>query len=136
MFETIRWRCHAHVADRPGAERIVGRLGALSPLPLEIEGYERYWKFPELAELRMVSPLKCATPDSALLTTLECASKFATPWSLFDPAAHNAHEFEGIASANVGARFTVPGIEWMHFYVTGEPPTPSNPRGRTPEAGA
>src|SRR5688572_12979909 len=59
MFETIRWRCYAHVADRRGAERVVGRIGELLPHTIEIKSYERYWKFPELAELRFVSPLRC-----------------------------------------------------------------------------
>ncbi|GGW79703.1 hypothetical protein GCM10010383_04140 [Streptomyces lomondensis] len=33
-----------------------------------------------------------------------------------EPGAH--HEFEGIASSDVGARFSVAGIEWMEFTAT------------------
>ncbi|MBB4715144.1 hypothetical protein BJ965_005026 [Streptomyces luteogriseus] len=51
MFETIRWRCSAHVADRRGAERVVGRVERLLPHTVEIESYERY-AFP----LRLLSP--------------------------------------------------------------------------------
>jgi hypothetical protein len=88
------------------------------PCPLEIKGYERYWKFPELAELRLVSPPVCSTPEHALLTTLQWAWKIATPWSLLSSEAGAHHEFEGIASANVGARFSVVSIEWMEFTIT------------------
>lgn len=117
MFETIRWRCYAHTGDRRGAERVVGRIEKLLPCPIEIVGYERYWKFPELAKLRLISPLACPTPEHALLTTLQWAWKIATPWSLrSETGAH--HEFEGIASANVGARFSVVAIEWMEFTIT------------------
>ncbi|WP_143645616.1 hypothetical protein [Streptomyces swartbergensis] len=88
MFEVIRWRCYAHVTDHRGAERVVGRIGELWPHAIEIESYERYWKFRELAELRFVSPLRLR------------------------------NEFEGIASSNTGASFRVPGIEWMEFTIT------------------
>ncbi|MDQ1038588.1 hypothetical protein QFZ75_005004 [Streptomyces sp. V3I8] len=118
MFETIRWRCYAHVADRRGAERVVGRVGKLLPHTIEIESYERYWKFPELAELRFVSPLRCSTPQDALLATLQRAWRVATPWSLSGPGPEARHEFEGIASSNVGASFNVAGIEWMEFITT------------------
>ncbi|MGW3492149.1 hypothetical protein [Streptomyces sp. NPDC001020] len=121
MFETIRWHCFAHAADRRKAERVVDRLGARSHLPLEIDSYERYWKFPELADLRLVSTLKSATPEHALLTTLECAWKFATPWSLMSPDGNARHEFVGIAATNAGADFTVQGIEWMEFSITDRP---------------
>ncbi|MFJ6085446.1 hypothetical protein ACIQI8_29035 [Streptomyces sp. NPDC092369] len=117
MFETIRWRCYAQVRDRRGAERLVGRVERLLPGPLEIQGYERYWKFPDLAEVRLVSPLGCSAPERALLTTLQWAWKIATPWSLREPETATAMEFEGIAAANVGASFTVPGIEWMEFAI-------------------
>jgi hypothetical protein len=118
MFETIRWRCYAHVADRRGAERVVGRIGELLPHTIEIKSYERYWKFPELAELRFVSPLRCSIPEDALLTTLQWAWRVATPWSLSGPGSGVRHEFEGIASSNVGASFSVVGIEWMEFITT------------------
>ncbi|MFJ6574119.1 hypothetical protein ACIQNU_42680 [Streptomyces sp. NPDC091292] len=118
MFETIRWRCHVHVGDRRGAGRVVGRMEKLLPCPLEITGYERYWKFPELAELQLVSPLASATPEHALLTTLQRAWQIATPWSLLSSGASTHHEFNGIASANSGASFSVPGVEWMEFTLT------------------
>ncbi|MFI7019323.1 hypothetical protein [Streptomyces sp. NPDC050164] len=118
MFETIRWRCYAHVAHRRGAERVVGRIGELLPHTVEIESYERYWKYPELAELRFVSPLRRSAPEDALLTTLQWAWRVATPWTLSSPEAGVRHEFEGIASSNVGASFSVAGIEWMEFTIT------------------
>jgi hypothetical protein len=118
MFETIRWRCYAHVTDRRGAERVVGRIGELLPHTIEIESYDRYWKYPELAELRFVSPLRRSAPEDALLTTLQWAWKIATPWSLSGPQPGERHEFEGIASSNVGASFSVAGIEWMEFTTT------------------
>ncbi|MGW0908438.1 hypothetical protein [Streptomyces sp. NPDC002853] len=125
MFETIRWRCYAHVGDRRGAERVVDRIGELLPHAIEIERYERYWKFPELAELRFVSPLCCSTPEDALLTTLQWAWKIATPWSLSGPESGVRHEFWGIASSNVGASFSVAGIEWMEFAITDRQERPS-----------
>ncbi|WP_406349920.1 hypothetical protein [Streptomyces sp. NBC_00658] len=118
MFETIRWRCYAHVANQRSAERVVGRIGELLPGTIGFESYKRYWKFPELAELRLVSPLGCSSPEDALLTTLQWAWRVATPWSLNSPEPVARHEFEGIASSNVGATFSVPGIEWMEFTVS------------------
>ncbi|MEU0964882.1 hypothetical protein ABZ357_05355 [Streptomyces sp. NPDC005917] len=118
MFETIRWRCYARVADRRSAERVVGRIEKLLPHTIEIESYERYWKFPELAELRLVSPLGCSAPEDALLTTLQWAWRVAAPWSLSGPEAGTCLQFDGIASANVGAGFSVAGIEWMEFTIT------------------
>lgn len=88
------------------------------PYTIELEGYERYWKFPELAELRFVSPLGCPDPQDALLTTLQWAWRVATPWSLSAPDAGARHEFEGVASSSVGASFSVAGIEWMEFTIT------------------
>ncbi|MGW6021442.1 hypothetical protein [Streptomyces sp. NPDC055099] len=125
MFETIRWRCYAHVGDRRAAERVVGRIGELLPQTIEIESYERYWKFPELAELRFVSPLSCSTPEDALLTTLQRAWKVATPWSLSGPELGVRHEYWGIASSNVGVSFSVAGIEWMEFTITDRQENPS-----------
>ncbi|WP_234353309.1 hypothetical protein [Streptomyces ardesiacus] len=119
MFETIWWRCHVHAADRRGAERVVSRLGTQLMRAVEIDSYERYWKFPELAVMQLVSPLQRSTPETALLTALECAWRIATPWSL--SAAGSSNEYEGIASANVGSRFTVPGVEWMEFRINGRP---------------
>ncbi|MEV8319358.1 hypothetical protein AB0Q95_34890 [Streptomyces sp. NPDC059900] len=121
MFETIRWRCYAHVGDRRAAERVVDRIGELLSHSIEIASYERYWKFPELAELRFVSPLCCSTPEDALLATLQGAWKVATPWSLSGAGPGVRHEFEGIASSNVGASFSVAGIEWLEFTVTDRP---------------
>jgi len=118
MFETIRWRCYAHVANRRSAERVAGRIGELLPHTIEIESYERYWKFPELAELQLVSPLGCSAPEDALLTTLQWAWRVATPWSVSGPEPGVRHEFEGIAFSNVGASFSVAGIEWMEFTIT------------------
>ncbi|WP_055531535.1 hypothetical protein [Streptomyces graminilatus] len=121
MFETIRWRCHVHANDRRSAERVAGRLADLLDRPAEIESYERYCKFPELAVLQLVSPLGCPTPERALMTVLENAWKIATPWSLGGQGAGPHHEFEGIAAVSVGARFSVPGIERMEFHVTDRP---------------
>lgn len=121
MFETIRWRCHVHANDRRAAERVVGRIAARLDRPVDIESYERYCKFPELAVLRLVSPLQCPTPELALMTVLECAWKIATPWSLGSQGSGVHHEFMGIAAANVGAHFSVPGIEWTEFYVSDRP---------------
>jgi hypothetical protein len=97
---------------------VVGRIEELLPHTIEIESYERYWKFPELAELRFVSPLRCSAPEDALLTTLQWAWRVATPWTLSGPESGVRHEFEGIASSNVGASFRVAGIEWMEFTIT------------------
>ncbi|MFF9808755.1 hypothetical protein ACF1G5_27210 [Streptomyces coeruleorubidus] len=118
MFEAIHWRCYARVANRRSAERVVGRVGELVPHTIELEGYERYWKFPELAELRFVSPLGHAAPQDALLITLQRAWRVATPWSVSNPETGAHHEFEGIASSGAGARFSVAGIEWMEFTIT------------------
>ncbi|MDG9707677.1 hypothetical protein [Streptomyces sp. DH10] len=118
MFETIRWRCYARVASRRSAERVVGRIGELLAHTVELEGYERYWKIPELAELRFVSPLGCSAPQDALLVTLQGAWRVATPWSVSNLEAGAHHEFEGVASSSVGARFRVAGVEWMEFTVT------------------
>ncbi|MFH8497587.1 hypothetical protein [Streptomyces coeruleorubidus] len=117
MFEVIRWRCYARVANRRSAERVVGRIGELLVHTVELEGYERYWKFPELAELRFVSPLGCSAPQDALLITLQRAWRIATPWSVSNPEAGVRHEFEGVASSDVGARFSVAGVEWMEFTI-------------------
>ncbi|MFJ4719120.1 MULTISPECIES: hypothetical protein [Streptomyces] len=128
MFETIRWRCYAHVADRRGAERVVGRIERLLPHTVEIESYERYWKFPELAELRFTSPLRRSAPEDALLTTLRWAWQIATPWNLSGPQSGERHEFEGIASSNIGAGFRVGGIEWMEFTITDHDHRENHPR--------
>ncbi|MFF8674451.1 hypothetical protein [Streptomyces sp. NPDC015242] len=69
MFETIHWRCFARVADRHAAGRVIGRGETLLSHAVELGSYERYRKFPELAELGFVSPLRCPTPEAALLTT-------------------------------------------------------------------
>ncbi|MEH0420332.1 hypothetical protein [Streptomyces sp. B21-083] len=121
MFETIRWRCHVHANDRHAAERVVGRLAVRLDRSVEMETYERYCKFPELAVLRLASPLGCPTPEQALMAALESAWKFATPWSLGSQEIGTHHEFTGIAAANTGAQFSVPGIEWMEFHVTDRP---------------
>ncbi|MFK0280183.1 hypothetical protein ACIQVL_06875 [Streptomyces sp. NPDC090499] len=118
MFETIRWRCYVHAADRRGAGRVVGHIEKLLPCPVEIVGHERYWKFPELAEVRLVTPLVRPTPEQALLTTLQWAWTIATPWSLLNPESGTHQEFEGIASVNAGARFSVAGVEWMEFTIS------------------
>ncbi|WP_432101589.1 hypothetical protein [Streptomyces sp. WAC 04229] len=115
-FEKIRWRCYARVNDRRGAERVVGRLAARLDRPLRLDSYERYWKYPELAELRLVSPLESVGPDAALLAVLQSAWRIATPWALGAPGTDG--EFEGIAAVNTGSRFTVPGVEWMEFQAT------------------
>ncbi|MFG2543557.1 hypothetical protein ACGFOM_14070 [Streptomyces sp. NPDC048594] len=116
MFETIRWRCYARVNHRRAAERVVGRLAARLDRPLRLDTYERYWKYPELAELRLVSPLESVGPDAALLAVLGSAWRIATPWALGAPDTDG--EFEKIAAVNTGSRFTVPGVEWMEFHVT------------------
>ncbi|WP_105971712.1 hypothetical protein [Streptomyces geranii] len=121
MFETIQWRCHVHANDRRAAERVVGRMADRLDRPVEIENYERYCRFPELAVLRLVSPLRCAAPEHALMTVLDCAWKIATPWSLGSQGAGGQREFEGVAAANVGAHFSIPGIEWMEFRVSDRP---------------
>ncbi|MFH8491966.1 hypothetical protein [Streptomyces longisporoflavus] len=116
MFETIRWRCHVRVSDRRGAERVVGQLVARLDRTMRIESYERYWKYPELAELRLTSPLESVSPDAVLLTVLQSAWRIATPWGLGAPGSDG--EFDGVASVDIGSRFAVPGVEWMEFYVT------------------
>ncbi|WP_254406283.1 hypothetical protein [Streptomyces sp. AC627_RSS907] len=116
MFETIRWRCHVRTHDRRGAERVVGRLAARLDRTIRFETYERYGKYPELAEVRLTSPLETVSPEATLLTVLHSAWRIATPWVLGAPGTDG--EFDGIAAANTGSRFTVPGIEWMEFYVT------------------
>ncbi|MFF0513078.1 hypothetical protein [Streptomyces sp. NPDC004250] len=116
MFETIRWRCYARVNDRRAADRVVGRLAARLDRPLRLDTYERYWKYPELAELRLVSPLESDSPDAALLAVLQSAWRIATPWALGAPGSDG--EFDGIASVNNGSHFTLPGVEWMEFQVT------------------
>ncbi|CAM5685807.1 hypothetical protein STENM327S_04095 [Streptomyces tendae] len=77
---------------------------------------ERYWKYPELAELRLTSPLEPVGPEAALLAVLRSAWLIATPWALGAPDAEG--EFHGIASLP-GSHFTVPGVEWMQFQVDG-----------------
>ncbi|MFE6482441.1 hypothetical protein ACFVGN_05810 [Streptomyces sp. NPDC057757] len=52
------------------------------------------------------------------MTVLEYAWTIATPWSLGSPGPSPRQEFEGIAAADIGARFSVPGIEWMEFRIT------------------
>ncbi|MGW5850637.1 hypothetical protein ACWFQ8_22255 [Streptomyces sp. NPDC055254] len=84
--------------------------------PVQIDSYERYWKIPELAEVRLTSPLGRSTPETALLTALRSAWTIATPWSLGAPGVDDG--FEGIASAAAGSRFIVPGIEWMRFRIS------------------
>ncbi|MFE6198040.1 hypothetical protein [Streptomyces sp. NPDC057838] len=121
MFETIHWRCFARVADRRAAGRVIGRVETLLSHAVELESYERYRKFPELAELGFVSPLRCPTPETALLTTLQRAWTLASPWAVSGSETGASHEFEGIASADVGARFRVAGIEWMEFRVQVQP---------------
>ncbi|WP_395571927.1 hypothetical protein [Streptomyces sp. BK79] len=116
MFETIRWRCHVHTHDRRGAERVAGRLADRLDRALRIETYERYWKYPELAELRLISPLESVSSDAALLSVLQSAWRIATPWTLGAPGTDG--EFSGVASVNTGSRFSVAGVEWMEFYVT------------------
>ncbi|MEV6084879.1 hypothetical protein [Streptomyces parvulus] len=115
MFETIQWRCYARVNDRRGAERVVGRLAARLDRPLRLDTYERYWKYPELAELRLVSPLESFGPEAALLAVLQSAWRIGTPWTLGAPGTDG--EFEGIAAVNTGSHFSVPGVEWMEFQV-------------------
>jgi hypothetical protein len=115
VFATITWRCHMRVSDRRAAERVVGRIAVRLDVPVEMERYERYWKFPELAEVALTSPLGCATEEAALLAGLRCAWAVATPWALGPPGADGV--FEGVASARAGARFTVPGVEWMEFHI-------------------
>ncbi len=83
---------------------------------MQIEAYERYWKYPELAELRLISPLESVSADAALLAVLRSAWRIATPWALGAPGSDG--EFDGVASVNSGSRFTVAGVEWMEFYVT------------------
>ncbi|MFJ6075599.1 hypothetical protein ACIQFU_33010 [Streptomyces sp. NPDC093065] len=116
MFETIQWRCHVRANDRRAAERVVGRVAAGLDRDIRIETYERYRKFPELAELRLTSPLDADGPEAALLAVLRSAWRIATPWSLGPPGTDG--EFDGVASANTGSRFAVPGVEWMQFHVT------------------
>jgi hypothetical protein len=82
---------------------------------MQIETYERYWKYPELAELRLTSPLESASSEAALLSVLQSAWRIATPWALGAPGADG--EFDGVASVHIGSRFIVPGVEWMEFYV-------------------
>ncbi|MEU3760969.1 MULTISPECIES: hypothetical protein [Streptomyces] len=116
MFETIRWRCHVRTNDSRGAERVVGQLTARLDRTMQIETYERYWKYPELAELHLISPLESVSPDAALLAVLQSAWRIATPWAVGAPGTDG--EFDGVASVDIGSRFTVPGVEWMEFYVT------------------
>lgn len=116
MFATIRWRCHLRVSDRRAAERVAGRIAVRLDVPVELESYERYGKFPELAEVALTSPLACSTPESALAAGLRSAWAVATPWILGPPDADGV--FEGVASSQAGSRFTVPGVEWMEFRIT------------------
>ncbi|MFI6346473.1 hypothetical protein [Streptomyces sp. NPDC050560] len=118
MFETIRWRCFLRVRDRRAAERVVGRVERVMGREVRMERYERYWKIPELAEVWLVSPLHRTTAESALLTTLRSAWQVATPWSLAPPGPGPGEEFEGSAILDAGARFAVPGVEWMQFFLS------------------
>ncbi|MFI7871396.1 hypothetical protein [Streptomyces salinarius] len=115
MFETIWWRCHIHANDRRAAERVVGRLAARLDRPLRTETYERYGRYPELAQLCLASPLGAVGPAAALHTVLRSAWLLASPWALGAPTADG--EFDGVASASIGSRFAVPGVEWMEFHV-------------------
>ncbi|MFC4889113.1 hypothetical protein ACFPK5_28690 [Streptomyces beijiangensis] len=85
--------------------------------PMEIESYGRYWKIPELAEVRLSSPLNQDNAAEALLNTLEAAWKLARGWRMIDADARR-FEFEGIAAATTGAQFIVPGVEWIAFLIT------------------
>ncbi|GGX46130.1 hypothetical protein [Streptomyces fructofermentans] len=116
MFASVHWRCHLRVGDRHKAERLVGRVEALLGHPMEITGYERYWKLPGLAEVQLVSPLNRSDPADALLATLESAWAIGTGWSV-GPGSGDRREFEGIAAITSSGRFTVPGIEWMTFSI-------------------
>ncbi|CAL9335942.1 hypothetical protein [Streptomyces sp. enrichment culture] len=115
MFKSIRWRCHVRTNDRRGAESVVGRLAGRLDRTLHTETYERYWKYPELAELRLISPLESVSSDAALLSVLQSAWRIATPWALGAPGPDG--EFDGVASVDIGSRFNVPGIQWMEFHV-------------------
>lgn len=119
MFETIHWRCHVRGADRRKVERVVGRMRERMVLPLVMREYERYWKVPELAEVRLESPLGRVGADEALLAALECAWRVATPWSVSAIGPPERREFSGLAAGTVGARFLVPGVEWIEFSLVG-----------------
>ena len=116
MYETISWRAYIRATDRPSAERVVSRLGVQLDRAVRIDSYERYWKIPEFAEMRLTSPLQRSAPETALLSALRSAWRIATPWTLNTPGP--ADDFEAIASATAGSHFLVPGIEWMQFRIS------------------
>ncbi|MFE1074384.1 hypothetical protein ACFW5W_24590 [Streptomyces sp. NPDC058783] len=115
MFETIWGRCHIRADDRRAAERVVGRLAARLDRPLRTETYERYGRYPEMAQMCLTSPLGAVGPAAALHTVLRSAWLPASPWALGAPTADG--EFGGVASVSIGSRFVVPGVEWMEFHV-------------------
>ncbi|MEV6108594.1 hypothetical protein AB0M28_28405 [Streptomyces sp. NPDC051940] len=116
MITSIHWRCYMRVSDQRKAERIVGRMQTVLGAPMAIEGYERYRKIPELAEVLLTSPLNQDSAGEALLTALEAAWRLARGWQIDNPDTRR--EFEGIAAATTGATFVVPGVEWMMFSIT------------------
>lgn len=120
MYATISWRCHVHAADRRKAERVAGRMRERLRLPLDVEEYERYARFPELAVMRLTTPLGHDDAQAALFAALECAWRLATPWSVSALGPPGRREFNGVAAGTVSARFFVPGVEWMEFTLTGD----------------
>ncbi|WP_326636369.1 hypothetical protein OIE67_02895 [Nonomuraea fuscirosea] len=53
MFELIHWRGYLRANKQAGAERVINRMGRVLGDTFTLLSYERYWKIPELAEVRL-----------------------------------------------------------------------------------
>ncbi|MFI7610287.1 hypothetical protein ACIBP6_03515 [Nonomuraea terrae] len=120
MFELIHWRGYLRVNKQVGAERVINRMGRVLGDTFTLLSYERYWKIPELAEVRLTSPLGAREPQDAVFRTLLAVRRLGGPWSVGCQMQDDRLEFEGIAAKTAHARFVVPGVEWLLFSVTND----------------
>lgn len=105
MFKVIHWRGYLRVNKQTGAESVIAKMSKALGEPLTLLTYERYWKIPELAEVRMTSPLDAQKPQEAVFRTLLTAQRIAGPWSVtchtsddprhLQPAAHPGDRMVG-----------------------------------------
>ncbi|GAA3443816.1 hypothetical protein [Planomonospora venezuelensis] len=126
MFKVINWRGHLRVNKQAGAERVITRMGKLLGEPFTLLSYERYRKMPDLAEVRMTSPLDAQEPQEAVFRALLAAQRIGGPWSVRCHMFNDRLDFEGIAAKTVQTHFTVPGVEWLLFFVSAEEPAPQS----------
>ncbi|GIH72770.1 hypothetical protein [Sphaerimonospora thailandensis] len=122
MFDVIHWRGYLRVNKHAGAGRVIARMGKAAGEPFTLLSCESYWKMPELAEVRMSSPLGAQEPQEAVFHTLLTAQRIANPWSVTCNIGDDRLDLEGIAAKTASARFTVPGVDWLLFSVTADEP--------------